>query len=73
MHKIMAMVFQDYKSILQMDFLLTGETINAAHYNNTLHTVREAVWRKIPEQLNLDVTIFHYSATPHTAKQCFKW
>jgi hypothetical protein len=40
-HKIMAMVFQDEKSILQKDFLPTGKTIKAAHYNNTLQTVRE--------------------------------
>jgi len=39
----MATVFQDDKGILQMDFLHTGETTNAAHYNNILHTVREAV------------------------------
>lgn len=52
-HKIMATVFQDDKGILQMDFLHTGETTNAAHYNNILHTVREAVWRRYQNSLTL--------------------
>ncbi|GFW29135.1 histone-lysine N-methyltransferase SETMAR [Trichonephila clavipes] len=65
--KIMCTVFWDSKGILLIDFLLRGQTINAAVYCETLRKLRHAIQNKRRGFLPKGVVFFHDNARPHTA------
>jgi histone-lysine N-methyltransferase SETMAR len=71
--KMMATVFWDYCGVLLVDFLPRGESVNAAHYCETLDRLREAVRRKRPGLLSTGVILLHDNATPHTAEMTRNW
>jgi hypothetical protein len=67
--KVMAAVFWDVHRILLVDFTPPGSTINAAVYQETLKTLKEAIQCKRPGLLTkgLGVLLLHDSARPHSA------
>ena len=71
--KVMATVFWDVKGVLLVDFLPSGETVNANRYCQTLDKLREAIRRKRPGRLSKGVILQHDNATPHTAKRTQDW
>src|SRR6476619_7374733 len=63
--KVMITVFWDSHSVLLLDFLPKGETINSARYQETLKKLARSIRRKRPDLQ--DVILHHYNARPHTA------
>ncbi|GFU97887.1 mariner Mos1 transposase [Trichonephila clavipes] len=63
----MCTVFWDSKGILLIDFLLRGQTINAAVYCETLRKLRRAIQNKRRGFLSKSVVFLHDNARPHTA------
>ncbi|GFX26113.1 histone-lysine N-methyltransferase SETMAR [Trichonephila clavipes] len=67
--KIMCTVFWDRKSVLLVDFLTRGDTINAAAYCATLQKLRRAIQNKKRGMLSAGVVLLHDNARPHTANR----
>jgi hypothetical protein len=47
--KTMLITFFDIKDIVHFEFILQGQTVNQAYYEEILKWLREAVRRKMPE------------------------
>jgi histone-lysine N-methyltransferase SETMAR len=62
--KIMGTVFSDLEGCILIEFLLPGETINAAHYVETLKKLRHALRGK---RSGGNIILQHDNAWPHTA------
>jgi len=77
--KIMASVFWDRKSILLVDFLPPGATVDTATYCDTLTRLRRAIQSKRKGMLSHGVWLVHDNARPHSAHvttallEKFKW
>ena len=65
--------FWDVKGVLLVDFLPSGETVDANRYCQTLDQLREAIRRKRPGRLSKGVILQHDNATPHNAKRTQDW
>ncbi|PNF18373.1 hypothetical protein B7P43_G13494 [Cryptotermes secundus] len=62
--KVKGTVFWDAEGFILAKFLEPGQTINAAHYVQTLHKLRRAVCDKPPGR---NIIILHNNVHPHTA------
>ena len=71
--RLWPLFFGDVKGVLLVDFLPSGETVNANRYCQTLDKLREALRRKRPGRLSKGVILQHDNATPHTAKRTQDW
>jgi histone-lysine N-methyltransferase SETMAR len=77
--KIMATIFWDRKGPLLVNFLVRGDTINAAAYCEMLEKLRWDIRNKRRGMLMRGVCLLHDNACPHTARvmqellQSFKW
>ena len=65
--KVMLTFFFDHKGPLVIEFLASGNTVNAARYAETLESVRASIKSKRPGRLTTGVTLLHDNASPHTA------
>jgi hypothetical protein len=64
--KIMCTVFGDRKSVLLLEFLPEGSTINAGVYCDTLKKIHRAIQNKRRGMLSRGVVMLHDNARPHT-------
>jgi len=77
--KIMGSVFWDRKSILLVDFMPPGATINAAAYCDTLTRLQRSIQNKRRGMLSRGVCLLHDNARHHSAHvitallEKFKW
>ena len=75
----MYMMFWDRQGILLIDFLTTGDTVNAEHYCETLQKLQWAIQNKRHGMLSVGVVLLHDNAWPHMARpwthllQEFSW
>ncbi|GFV26929.1 uncharacterized protein TNCV_1753881 [Trichonephila clavipes] len=65
----MCMVFWDKKSILLINFLPRGETVNVDRYYETLWKLRRAIQNKRRGMLNAGVVLLRDNARLHTARR----
>lgn len=63
--EIMRTVFWDVEGCILIEFLPPGETINAAHYIETLKKFRRALHDKRPGK---NIILHHDNARPHTTR-----
>jgi hypothetical protein len=64
--KIMCTVFWDRKSVLLVEFLPRGSTINTGVYCDTLKKLRRAIQNKRRGMLSWGVVMLNDNAGPHT-------
>ena len=75
----MCTIFWDRQSVLLVEFLPQGTTINSAVYCETLKKVRHAIQNKRHGMLSATILLFHDNAWLHSAVQTqnlitsFKW
>ena len=67
--KVMTTVFCDRKGVLWVDFMVTGTTINADRYTETLKKLRLAIQNRRRGMLSKGVSILHDKAQPNAARQ----
>ncbi|GBL84136.1 Histone-lysine N-methyltransferase SETMAR [Araneus ventricosus] len=67
--KIIASVFWDRHSVLMVDFMQRGTTINAVAYGQTLRKLRTAIQNKRRGMLTDGILLLHDNARPCTAAQ----
>jgi histone-lysine N-methyltransferase SETMAR len=67
--KVMASVFCDVRGVILVYFTPSGSTINASAYQESLKSLKEAIWRKRPGLLTkgLRVLLLYDNALPHSA------
>jgi transposase len=65
--KIMGTVFWDRRSVLLLDFMTQGKTINADVYCEPVSKLRRAIHNKRRGLLSSGVLLFHDNTRPHTA------
>ncbi|GFW58422.1 uncharacterized protein TNCV_3512851 [Trichonephila clavipes] len=60
-------VFWDRKGNLLIDFLPSGETVNAAHFRETEQKLRRVIQNKSRGMITTNDMLLHNDARPHTA------
>ena len=60
----MLICFFDEKGIVHKEFVITGQTVNAAFYVEVLKRLRENVWRKRPDQWRNNTWLLHHDNAP---------
>jgi hypothetical protein len=65
--KVLALIFWDQDSILLIDYLPKGQTINAEYYSSMLVQLKDILKEKRPWKVTKEVLFLHNNAPAHRA------